>query len=56
MTKQDKKDRRAARHEAERQIKQEVLSRMGLYSTGPQIRQAVKETVDRYYAETLRSA
>jgi hypothetical protein len=56
MTKEEKKDRRQARHEVQAALKQIVLKKMGLYSTGPQIRQALKESTDRYYAEAIRPA
>jgi hypothetical protein len=56
MTAQDKKDRRQARHEIQAQLKRPVTRRLGLYSTGGQMRSAVKVLTDRYIREVLNPA
>jgi hypothetical protein len=53
MTKEEKKDRRDAKHEVQAALKRLVVRRMGLFSTGPQIRAAIKVLSDRYYAEQV---
>jgi hypothetical protein len=56
MTAADKRDRRQAHHEVQAAFKRHVIQRMGLHSTGPQIRSAIKQLTDRYYAETINPA
>lgn len=50
MTPNDKRDRRKARHEVEKRAKRLIRRRMGLYSTGPQIRQFTRQYVDGYFS------
>jgi hypothetical protein len=52
-TKEEKRERRQARHELQAVLKRLVLRHIGLFSTGPQIRQATKVLTDRYYAEQI---
>ena len=46
MTADEKRDRRQAKHELADQFRRLAIRRLGLYSTGPQIRAAVKTLVD----------
>ena len=43
MTGDEKRDRRQAKHELADQFRRLAIRRLGLYSTGPQIRAAVSE-------------
>jgi len=47
MTKEQKKAKRALRHEVYAQAKRLAVTRMGLYSTGPQLRQAARTITER---------
>ena len=53
MTPDEKRDRRAARHEVQAQMKQHILYRtqQGLISTGGTIRHNVRILTDRYFKE-----
>jgi hypothetical protein len=53
MTPDDKRDRRAARHSVEKEIKRHVLYRthQGLTSTSGSIKHSVRILTDRYFKE-----
>jgi hypothetical protein len=48
MTKEEKKDRRKARHQVEGKFKRVVRRRLGFYSTAPQIASGLKVFIDGY--------
>lgn len=50
MTKEEKKDRRRARHELQQRFRRDGMRKMGLYSTTPQIKAGIRILVDRYIA------
>lgn len=50
MTKEDKHDRRKARHELQKQLARGAMRKFGLYSTVPQIRAQIRIAVDRYFS------
>lgn len=50
MTKEEKKDRRRARHELQKRFRREGMRKMGLYSTAPQIKAGIRVLVDRFIA------
>ena len=50
MTPEDKRDRRAARHEAQRQIKQCLSPEVRLRCTNGQLKAIVKKQTDRYFS------
>lgn len=54
MTKQDKRDRRQARHELAKQLRRQVMRRNGLYSTPGQLHAAMKVAVDRAIAAEMK--
>lgn len=56
MNAEEKKDRRTARHQVQAALKRVVLHKVGLYSTGGQIRQSIRTLTDRYFAEQVRPA
>lgn len=56
MTALEKRERREAKHQAQATLKRHVLKRIGLFSTGPQIRSSIKILTDRWYAETINPA
>lgn len=56
MTAEEKRDRRQARHQVAAALKRVNLHRVGLYSTGPQIRANLRVLVDRYYSEQINPA
>lgn len=56
MTKEEKKDRRDARHQVQAALKREAIKKLGFYSTGSQIRAGLSTLTDRFYAEQVMPA
>lgn len=56
MTKEDKRDRRAARKQAEDHFRPILRRRMGMYATNRQIEAAVKTVVNAYFSAQVRAA
>ena len=54
MTATEKRERRQARHELTASLKRHVIRRIGLFSTGGQIRSGIKILSDRYYREMVK--
>ncbi len=56
MTAEEKRDRRAARHEVQAALKRVAIRKLGFYSTGPQIRHGLRVLTDRFYREQVSPA
>jgi len=56
VTTEEKKDRRAARHEVEAALKRRAIQKLGFYSTGPQIQHGLRVLCDRFFSEQVTPA
>lgn len=53
MTPQEKKERRAARHEAQNEARKFANKRIGLFSTPAQVRHASRKLIDQEISKSL---
>lgn len=56
MTAEEKRDRRAARHELQLVFLRHATRRIGLFSRTGQLKKAAKTLTDRYYKEQVNPA
>jgi hypothetical protein len=54
VTATEKKERRAARHEMQRNVRRFVMRKMGLYSTTGQLKATIKLVADRVISEAVK--